>query len=323
MLFARCIYVVLIMFVFNFSSAQNNNSIQVSICIQHAITSQHIIGASVVIKDLDDIELMNVQSMYSSIFIPTCFEANHQYNIIIQKKGFHTLDTVITTKVTSTSNKQRLGLYLSPIVCHYIKGSVLDASHLEKIETGKIIFRDLQTKLSTETEIKNGYYEFCGITGHQYHITAIIDGHFEKIETLQLYLNHNLKLDEQEFDLTLEVAKNYDKSLFDGDSITVHGFTFNNESSTLSSQGQKEVKKLIHVMKQMPQLLFSIAVQAEEFIDTRFNRKLAEQRARMIEHELSTAGISPHRYLLICKGKVDATTPEASKNQRVCLWLRK
>lgn len=318
------INILILLFISNFSIAQSNNTIQVSICIQHANTYQQILGASVIIKELDsNNEIMNIASMYSAIFTPTNFQLNHKYQIIIEKKGFHPLDTIIIPQVTSTSNKQRLGLFLRPIICYHIKGNVVEAGNFQKIETGKIILKDLHTNLFSEAEIKDGYYEFCGINGHHYHLTTRIEGHLHQSKNIELHPNPALKHDEQEMTLNWEVLENYDKSLFEGDSITVHGLTFVDETTTLSSQGEKEINRLILVMKQMPHLMLSIAVQTEIFMETRYNRKLAEQRAKMIEHKLNLGGISPHRYLLICCGKVDANAPESCKNQRVCLWLRK
>lgn len=320
------IYLFLITTIFTpiFSTAQNNNTIQVSICLQHANTYQHILGASVVIKELDsNDEIMNIASLYSAIFVPTNFRLNHRYRIIVEKKGFHPLDTIITPQVSSTSNKQRLGLFLRPVICHYIKGKVLDSETFRKIETGKITFKDLHTNKFYEVEFQDGSYEFCAISGHHYDITTRIEGHLHHLEHVELNPNPSLKHDEQELDLDLHIIRNYDQALFDGDSITAHNLTFVGQSTTLSSQGEREINKLIKVMKQMPDLLFYIAIETEIFAELHFNRKLAEQRARMIEHKLNHAGISPHRYVLICCGKVDASAPEGHKQQRVCLWLRK
>lgn len=307
-----------------FSTAQNNNTIQVSICLQHANTYQLILGASVVIKELDsNDEIMNIASMHSAIFTPTNFEVNHRYRIIVEKKGFIPLDTIVVAQVSSTSNKQRLGLLLRPIICHYIKGKVVNSDNFSKIETGKITFKDLHTNKFYEVEFQNGSYEFCAISGHHYLITTQIDGHLHLSKHIELNPNPSLKHDEQELSLDLEIIKNYDRAFFDGDSITAHGLTFVGETTTLSNQGEREMHKLVQVMKQMPQLHFYIAIETEIFAETHFNRKLAEQRARIIEHKLNLAGISPHRYILICCGKVDANAPEGHKNQRICLWLRK
>lgn len=323
MTFTKFIGTILILFLVHYCFAQNNN-IQVSICIQHANTYNHVFGAAVFIKKIDDNNvIMSVDSMYSAVFIPASFEVDQRYNIVIKKKGFYTLDTVITTRVSSTSNKQRWGLFLHPIVCHQLKGKVLEANTLNKIETGKILVTNLYTNESSEVEIKNGYYEFCGLSENAYELKTQVDGHFDAKERILLSKNRSIKHDEQETELDLYATQNYDNALFKGDSITVHNLIFIDETSTLSIMGEQEVNRLIKVMKEMPQLLVSIAVQVEGLIDARFNRKLAEQRARMLEHKLTVGGISPHRYLLVCQGKVDGTTPICCKNQRVCLWIRK
>lgn len=314
MSFTKYLYIFLFSFVYNSVSAQ---SIQVSICLQHAKTLQNVLGASVLIQELDNNNvIMNVASMYSAIFTPTNLEIGHRYQIKIEKKGFYPIDTIIVPQVTSTSNKQRLGLLMYPTICYQVTGTVIDATSSEKIETGKIIFKDVHANETLEVEINNGHFEFCGIVGHHYHLTTQIEGHLTKSEKIALFKEYS------DLHLNLEVIRNYDQSFFQGDSMIVHGLTFVDNSTALSMQGEREMKKLIHILKTMPDVMITVSVHTEVFPELHFNRKLAEQRARAIDHYLDRAGISPHRYLLVCFGKV-GSSPEANNSQRVCLKIRK
>ncbi|MDC0231069.1 hypothetical protein OAK19_03815 [Aureispira] len=303
--------------------AQKDIPILTSICVQNAYTNELVSGARVVIEELDrDDKVFSTDTLGGTVFISTYFKPNHKYRLRVRKEGFHFKDTVIIPSLTSRSRKQRLGLPLYPEVCYYIKGAFIDVGSSSKIKTGKLLIKSLSDSKKTELNIKNGYYKYCGQCNHQYELKSIVEGYLDRTEVIELKSKNCYTPREQTMKLDMAVTRNYDKAFFEGAAVFVPKFTFIGNSLNLSIQGEQELKRLIKFLKQESRALISISIRAQSFPERSLNRKLAENRARLIERKLTKAGIAAYRYLLICKGKVEVNYRPINKNQQIILSLR-
>ena len=82
--------------------------------------------------------------------------------------------------------------------------------------------------------------------------------------------------------------------------------------------GKYEIERMIKVLQLYPSLQITICLQASAFQQTRYNRRLAEQRARYIERYLDQKGISPRQYLLKCIG----LAPQSVAADQLRIWKR-
>ncbi|MCH2023592.1 MAG: OmpA family protein [Saprospiraceae bacterium] len=304
--------------------AQKDIPILTSICVQNAYTKERVSGVRVIIDELDNNDnVVKSDSLGGTVFISTYFIPNHKYRLQVNKEGYHFKDTVIIPKATSRSRKQRLGLPLYPMVCFNLKGQVIDAISSQKITTGKLIIKNLSDRKSSYINIQNGYFKYCGKCNHQYQIKSIVEGYLDRTELVDLHSNNCYTPHEQTIQLDISVTRNYDNTFFDGESIFLPNFTFVDNSTQLSVKGEQEISRLIQFLNQEPKVFISISVHAQSFLERSRNRKIAEQRARFLEHRLTKAGIAAYRYLLKCKGKVRRNYFSVNKNQQILLSIRK
>ena len=98
--------------------------------------------------------------------------------------------------------------------------------------------------------------------------------------------------------------------------------TFEGESTNLTQDGKREMRQLVQFLKYKPDLRVTIYVQAQPFVERRFNRLVAEKRARVIESALTKGGIGSLRYVLVCKEYVEVTSPRDNRKQKFAIKLR-
>ncbi|MCP4437603.1 MAG: hypothetical protein GY810_01535 [Aureispira sp.] len=299
-----------------------NGEVLTSISVQHAKSRKLIDKAAVIISELNaNNNVLYSDTMSSDRFLSVKLRIDHKYRISVQKDGFYAVDTSFV-QAASRIRKQRMGFVLNPIICYQVKVKVSSTAVTQEVN-GKLLIKNLDTRKSSEQELKDGKYEFCGLCNQRYRFTAKIKNHFEttkeiKLETANCYTTQKLLKE-----VNIEVAETYPAVFFEGDSITLRNFTFVGETSNFTKEGEQELNRLIQIMQVMPDLYLSIAINATPFKDRRYNRKLAEQRAKRIDAKLVKSKIAGHRYLLICSGRRDRGAPGAYQNQKVRLWLRK
>lgn len=318
------LFLILFFALFNTLAAQKDSTVYTSLCIQNAYTLEPELNASILLEYLNDNnQPKQADSMFSEKGLPIKLKIGQKYKISVQKEGFYPADSIFTPIVISKSNKQRLGIYLKPIVCYHVRGKIANAITSTKISAGSLTVKDLSNNKMIEAVIKNGYYEFCGVGGHTYQVTTKIDNHFEQSQEITLNSDNRYTSQEQEKILDLTVAESYPSLLFQGDSVTIHDFRFVEKTASLSKEGEQEVAKLIQVLKLMPELKISIAIHTDPSNSHRFNRILSEKRVEIVRQKLVAAGISPDRLEFWAKGEEEAIFKESKKNNRACLWITK
>jgi outer membrane protein OmpA-like peptidoglycan-associated protein len=312
---------ILFLFTAFIAGAQNSNTLRVGICVLDASNLYHVIDARILICELnEDSSVIKVDTLHSNIYVNKEMQYPHLYRIIIEKSEFYILDTTFLLQKTSRSQRKRLGLLMHPVNCFTLKGRVKNADTYQGIKQGKVYVEDLSDSSKTILNLQNGSFEYCGRCSTSYRIITDIAGYFPSRQRVELLSPDCKKKKDLQQNLIIAVAESYDTPFFEGDTLSLNDFTFEGESAKFTKKGRIEIKRLIRVLTARPEISISILIQAATFSDRRYNRRLAEQRARVIDALLIREGVGPHRYLLKCSGKMDRKSRYSK--QKISLWLR-
>ncbi len=111
----------------------------------------------------------------------------------------------------------------------------------------------------------------------------------------------------------------YDRFLTDG-KIVANGIKFDSGKATLKPESMGVINEIVKLMKQHPEIKFSIEGHTDSDGDSQFNLNLSEQRANTVMNELIEQGIDGER--MVSKGFgedvaiADNATPEGKANNR-------
>jgi len=111
----------------------------------------------------------------------------------------------------------------------------------------------------------------------------------------------------------------YDRFLTDG-KIVANGIKFDSGKATLKPESMGVINEIVKLMKQHPEIKFSVEGHTDSDGETQFNQNLSEQRANTVMNELIEQGIDGER--MISKGFgedvaiTDNGTPEGKANNR-------
>jgi outer membrane protein OmpA-like peptidoglycan-associated protein len=111
----------------------------------------------------------------------------------------------------------------------------------------------------------------------------------------------------------------YDRFLTDGKIVT-NGIKFDSGKATLKPESMGVINEVAKLMKEHPEINFSVEGHTDSDGDTQFNINLSEQRAKTVVDELIAQGIDGER--MVSKGfgedvpLTDNGTPEGKANNR-------
>lgn len=111
----------------------------------------------------------------------------------------------------------------------------------------------------------------------------------------------------------------YDRFITDG-KIIANGIKFDTGKATLRLESMGIINEIVKLMKQHPEIKFSIEGHTDSDGETAFNQNLSELRANTVMNELITQGIDVNR--MVSKGLgesspiADNSTPEGKANNR-------
>ena len=111
----------------------------------------------------------------------------------------------------------------------------------------------------------------------------------------------------------------YDRFLTDG-KIVANGIKFDSGKATLKPESMGVINEIVKLMKQHPEIKFSVEGHTDSDGDSQFNLNLSEQRAHTVMNELIEQGIAGER--MVSKGFgedvaiADNGTPEGKANNR-------
>lgn len=319
MIINKYILFILISFCSVFVYGQNSKYILTNICVQHSNSNKHILGAKVILQEQDfNGKILATDTLKSDVFLSAHFDKARKYRIRVEKEGFYMVDTLVMPNKEPHIRKQRLGIFLDPEVCFYLKGRVVSVDNTTNILAGKLQIQDLSTNKNYEIAIENGSYEFCGKCRHEYQLKAIIDGYLGGEKDILLNSPNCKKHKVATSVVDIELVEDYNKSFYSGATITLPNLRFIGTTVELTVAGKKELDRLIKIMKQMPNLWLTIKVQTAPYQERHLNRKLVEKRARFLDKKLIEGGISSYRYLLIC----DEKRNRSREQQGIKLWKR-
>ena len=114
-------------------------------------------------------------------------------------------------------------------------------------------------------------------------------------------------------------VKYYDRVMTDG-KIIVNGIKFDVNKATLKPESMGPINRIFKLMKDNPELRFSVEGHTDSDGDADFNQKLSERRAKVVMDKLIAMGIDPSR--LKYKGWGESkpidnnSTPEGKANNR-------
>jgi len=111
----------------------------------------------------------------------------------------------------------------------------------------------------------------------------------------------------------------YDRFLTDGKIVT-NGIKFDSGKATLKPESMGVINEIVKLMKDHPEINFSVEGHTDSDGDAQMNQKLSEARAQTVMSTLIELGIAPER--LVAKGfgeevpVADNNTPEGKANNR-------
>lgn len=89
-------------------------------------------------------------------------------------------------------------------------------------------------------------------------------------------------------------VKYYDRFLQDG-KIIVSGIRFDVNKATLKPESMGVINEIVKLMKQHPEIKFSVEGHTDSDGDTDFNQKLSEDRAHVVRNQLVSMGVNNER----------------------------
>ena len=114
-------------------------------------------------------------------------------------------------------------------------------------------------------------------------------------------------------------VKLYDRFISDGKIVT-NGIKFDSGKATLKLESMGVINEIVKLMKEHPEINFSVEGHTDSDGDAQFNIDLSEQRANTVVNELIARGIDSKR--MVAKGMgedvpvADNTSPEGKANNR-------
>ncbi|HSR60053.1 MAG TPA: OmpA family protein, partial [Robiginitalea sp.] len=111
----------------------------------------------------------------------------------------------------------------------------------------------------------------------------------------------------------------YDRFVTDGKIVT-NGIKFDSGEATLKPESMGVINELVKLMKEHPEVMFSVEGHTDSDGDAQFNLTLSEQRAVTVLNTMVEMGIAPDR--LVSKGfgeevpVADNSSPEGKANNR-------
>ena len=114
-------------------------------------------------------------------------------------------------------------------------------------------------------------------------------------------------------------VKLYDRFLTDG-KIVANGIKFDSGKATLKPESMGVINEIVKLMKEHPEIKFSVEGHTDSDGDTQLNQNLSEQRANTVMNELIEQGIDGER--MVSKGfgedvpVAENSTPEGKANNR-------
>ena len=113
--------------------------------------------------------------------------------------------------------------------------------------------------------------------------------------------------------------KLYDRILTDGKIITT-GIKFDSGKATLLPQSMGIINKIFNLMKEHPEIKFSIEGHTDSDGDDQLNQKLSEERAKSVKEKLINMGVEESRFSTKGWGESkpvhDNSSPEGKANNR-------
>ena len=114
-------------------------------------------------------------------------------------------------------------------------------------------------------------------------------------------------------------VKLYDRFISDGKIVT-NGIKFDSGKATLKLESMGVINEIVKLMKEHPEINFSVEGHTDSDGDAQFNIDLSEQRANTVVNELIARGIDSKR--MVAKGMgedvpvADNPSPEGKANNR-------
>ena len=302
---------------YQYTAAQADTPLHVSICLQDAESLYHVINALVVVQKLDTVQLpVNSDSLRSNVYTKNRMHANHWYRVLIQKEGYQLLDTTFYLKKTSRSRHKRLGFLIQPLRCYYLQGKVLNAALNLPVSSCIVRIEAIDHSISKRLKTSDGQYVFCGNCATKYRLITEAEGFFSDTSLVELPISACSKQTSSIYALTTALEASYPLRFFKGDTLKLQEQLFEDKTVNLAKAGKYQLSRLIKVMQSYPNLRTTICIQASVYQQKRYNRRLAEQRARFLERYLSQNGIGPGRYLLKCVGLF----PSSKRTNQINIW---
>jgi outer membrane protein OmpA-like peptidoglycan-associated protein len=176
-----------------------------------------------------------------------------------------------------------------------VKGMVLNEPNYNPLET-EIVFKlypeDIEAGVAKSSPVK-GEYEVVLPFGHIYEYIAEVEGY------LAVYQYE----DTREISSYTEIENNlYLVPIDSGQSITIHDFVFEDNTSILKPESKQEVKRIVDKLSSYEQLKLSITAHAFDLSNESDNLKLSLGRAERIKQELVKDGIPESNITVDGKG---------------------
>ncbi len=312
-------YILILFFLFPLLSI-GQNDVKVTLCVVQAKTWRQIEGAKVVVHTIGLANaVLQTDTFSSSRFLTVPMLLNKKYKIEVYQKGFYKSDTLFVPAISGRSSKVRLGIILQPELCRKLQLSVKDGEAI--VSSALVQVRKEKKRQPFVYQTVEKLTEICLRCGEKYILHVSADGYYTH-ESILYYSIEDCQDAHETLQLDVPLGTVYHRDFFDGDSISLPLLLFEGDGTQLSNSGEAELQRLITMLKTLPDVWVSILVHAECFENQRYNRKLAERRAKTIEYKMIHAGIESHRYLLIPRGRLENSF-RCVKNQSFWVWRRK
>lgn len=288
------------------TNAQDSSKVvvQTSICVQNAYSLYHVLDASILIQELNEAqEIVTTEELSSEISSQFDFEAGKIYKILVEKEGYYSIDTLFDTNKFKRKQKYRFGVYLLPIVCYQVNGVLQDKVDQTLVGDGQVLIVDSIRQDSQWVEVKNGAYEFCGECGRTYLLKTKLKGYLSAKQEIILTAKDCKTEKVQELNLDLELVSTFKDGYYKGDSIQLKELKFEGKTSKLTVGGIKELRRLVDILKNIPELNVSVIIHTNAQKSHRYNQLLSEKRAEEVRAFLLKEGIAERRFEVIGMGE--------------------
>lgn len=216
---------------------------------------------------------------------------NKSYLIQTSKEGYYTQLSKVKTTNFSRTRQNKKGISLRPRNVITIKGTIA----LTEGSAGQVTLVDKETGYERSQELdNNGSYQLKVVKGTDYELHVYVEG---LIDTLVFLDREELQQGTGNSPVVYDFIPNAPRTNHQsGDVFALENYNLRFIERTSRPSSEVWMDTLARVLRDYPEVIFSLSVHTDARKSDRLNLILSRKRAAILEEELNERGVSPAQY---------------------------